>query len=218
MSDITILALIAGGVVLLLGGLIVHRRRRSRAPEAAELPTFLYLAGHTPDGADVRPPVRAGTGSSTGAGVQARMPPRLTGAPGAGRMTGEIGWAPPADETVQLLPGRLEPVSGAAGQEIRFVRKPGVSRFTLGRSRGAAFDHVQLRAPSASRMHAYMEFEDGRWSVGSLSQTNAVVVNGAALAPDAVHRLADGDRLELGEAAFIFHQPGLRPEVPDEVA
>jgi hypothetical protein len=218
MSDITILALIACGVVLLLGGLIVHRRRRRRAQEVRELPTFLYLAGHTQGGADVRPPERSGTGSSPGAGVQAWMPPRLTGTQGPAKTTSEIGWAPPADETVQLLPGRLEPVSGAAGQEIRFVRKPGVSRFTLGRSRGAAFEHVQLRAPSVSRMHAFMEFEDGRWSVGSLSQTNAVVVNGAALAPDAVHRLADGDRLELGEAAFIFHQPGLRPEVPDEVA
>lgn len=217
MPDTTvILALIACALVCIAGAVVLRRRhRRAQAHEVGELPRFLYLAGHTPDDADARPPRRSLAG---GARDQGWPPARPAAGNGSAMSASDVGWAPAADETVQLLPGRLEPASGAAGQEIRFIRKPGVSRFTLGRSRGPAFEHVQLRAPSASRMHAYMEFEHGRWSVCGLSQTNAVVVNGAPLTAGASHRLADGDRIELGEAAFVFRQPGLLSEAPDDVA
>jgi hypothetical protein len=114
--------------------------------------------------------------------------------------------APDLEGTLQLLPGRLLPAGGerAGGQEIRFVRLPGRPRFTLGRAEGAAPSHIQLPAPTASRMHAYMEFEKDHWMIGNLSATNPVLVNGEPLDREVAVRLEDGDRLELGELAFIF--------------
>lgn len=210
-----IFAVIACALVCVAGALVLRKRRlRAQAKDMGDLPRFLYLAGHSPDDADAQSPRRSIAGPRDQGWTAAR---RVAGN-GSTSSVSDVGWAAAADETVQLLPGRLEPASGGAAQEIRFIRKPGVSRFTFGRSRGPAFQHVQLRAPSASRMHAYMEFEDGRWSVGGLSRTNEVVVNGAPLTAGASHRLADGDRIELGEAAFVFRQPGLLSEAPDDVA
>jgi hypothetical protein len=109
--------------------------------------------------------------------------------------------------TLQLWPGRLEPADGGGDQEIRFIRTPGANRFTFGRSAGPAHTHIQLLAPTASRMHAYMIVENGRWRIGNMSSTNAVRVNGDALATgDADRWLEDGDRIELGEVSFIFRE------------
>lgn len=110
------------------------------------------------------------------------------------------------DNTLQLLPGRLEPVDHRTHQEIRFVRVPGENRFTLGRNAAQSHSHIQLRAATASRMHAYMLFDDGRWQVGNMSDTNAVVVNGAPLNGGAPTELKDGDRLEFGELSFVFRE------------
>ena len=109
------------------------------------------------------------------------------------------------DATLQLLPGRLEPVEPGTEQEIRFVRVSGVKRFTLGRNSGPVHSHIQLRAATASRMHAYMLFEEGRWQLGNMSQTNAVIVNGSALNGEP-HALVDGDRIEFGELTFVFRE------------
>lgn len=111
------------------------------------------------------------------------------------------------DGVVQLLPGRLVPTDASVGQEIRFVKTPGVNRFTFGRSPGPAHTHVRLLAPTASRMHAYMVFENGRWRIGNMSETNQVLVNGAPLRTGEAERwLDDGDRIELGEVGFIFRE------------
>ncbi|HEX2168655.1 MAG TPA: FHA domain-containing protein [Longimicrobiales bacterium] len=107
--------------------------------------------------------------------------------------------------TLQLLPGRLEPLERGMDQEIRFVRIPGVNRFTLGRNAGPEHSHIQLRARTASRMHAYMVYEDSRWLLGNMSQTNAVVLNGSPLNGDP-HRLQEGDRIEFGELTFVFRE------------
>lgn len=116
--------------------------------------------------------------------------------------------APIPDGTLQLLPGRLE-VLGEDGEqgEVRFVRVPGEEpEVTFGRSEGPPHRHVQLRAPTVSRMHALMRFEDGRWSVSNLSRTNPVVINGGDMADDETERpLEDGDRIEMGEVGFVFH-------------
>lgn len=109
--------------------------------------------------------------------------------------------------TLQLWPGRLEPADGGGDHEIRFIRTPGANRFTFGRSAGPAHTHIQLLAATASRMHAYMIVENGRWRIGNMSSTNAVRVNGDALATgDADRWLEDGDRIELGEVSFIFRE------------
>lgn len=134
----------------------------------------------------------------------------------------------PADGTLQFLPGRLEVIAGRdAGQEIRFVRTPGPdgTRVTFGRAEGAPYRHVQLREPTVSRAHARMTLENGagadsgkgnggpgglRWHLENLSATNPVVVNGRPLGTnggaDASVALGEGDRIEMGEVIFRFHE------------
>jgi hypothetical protein len=131
----------------------------------------------------------------------------------------------PADGTLQFLPGRLEVVAGRdSGQEIRFVRTPGPdgTRVTFGRADGAPYRHVQLREPTVSRTHARMTLETvnsngpeaptntPRWRLENLSATNPVVVNGTPLASDESELrsvvLDDGDRIEMGEVVFRFHE------------
>lgn len=133
-----------------------------------------------------------------------------------------------ADGTLQFLPGRLEIAAGHdAGQEIRFVRTPGPDGtcITFGRAEGAPYRHVQLREPTVSRVHARMLLEAGspngslrgsttpnasRWRLENLSSTNPVVVNGRALDSNgnvaSSVMLSEGDRIEMGEVAFIFHE------------
>ena len=135
----------------------------------------------------------------------------------------------PADGTLQFLPGRLEVAAGRdAGQEIRFVRTggPDGTCITFGRAEGAPYRHVQLREPTVSRSHARMSLEPSvptigssaagasaggaapRWRIENLSTTNPVVVNGRALDAAPGQRssviLSDGDRIEMGEVAFVF--------------
>ena len=129
----------------------------------------------------------------------------------------------PADGTLQFLPGRLEVIAGQdSGQEIRFVRTPGPdgTDVTFGRAEGAAYRHVQLREPTVSRLHARMVLEIAgsvpgqpsvpRWRLENLSSTNPVVVNGRALPADATADCAvyldEGDRIEMGEVVFRFHE------------
>lgn len=128
------------------------------------------------------------------------------GVPASEAGTSEADGAENPDVTLQLLPGRLEPVGRGKDHEIRFVRLPGLNRFTFGRSAGPAHSHIQLRAETASRMHAFMEFESGRWQLGNMSRTNAVVVNGSPLNGEGPHQLNDGDRIEFGELTYIFRE------------
>ena len=114
----------------------------------------------------------------------------------------------PSDEPVQLLPGRLEVLSGdARHREIRFVRVPGrPAELILGREPGDSPQHVALRSTTVSRQHARFSFLDGRWTVMNLSRTNPIVINGTELSSsDASYVLRDGDRLELGEVVLCFH-------------
>jgi hypothetical protein len=130
-----------------------------------------------------------------------------------------------ADGTLQFLPGRMTIAAGQdAGHEIRFVRTAGPdgTRITFGRAEGAPYRHVQLREPTVSRAHARMSLDvsvggtprtmpgnTGRWTLENLSSTNPVVVNGKALGSDGTAGasviLSDGDRIEMGEVAFVFH-------------
>lgn len=152
-------------------------------------------------------------------------------APGAAVDGASVRYWRPADGTLQFLPGRLEVISGRdAGHEIRFVRTPGPdgTQVTFGRADGAPYRHVQLREPTVSRAHARMILESGgaqgmvrgaatpgggsgaRWRLENLSATNPVVVNGRALGTDggasASVTLSEGDRIEMGEVVFRFHE------------
>ena len=131
----------------------------------------------------------------------------------------------PADGTLQFLPGRLEIAAGRdAGQEIRFVRTggPDGTCITFGRADGPPYRHVQLREPTVSRAHARMVLEQSgsgsrdanqsqaRWRLENLSSTNPVVINGRSLDANggsmASIMLSEGDRIEMGEVAFVFRE------------
>jgi len=114
----------------------------------------------------------------------------------------------PADEPVQLLPGRLEVLAGDPNhREIRFVRVPGrPAELILGREPGDSPQYGTLHSTTVSRRHARFAFDHGQWTVMNLSRTNPTVVNGVELsANDTGHDLRDGDRLELGEVVLRFH-------------
>jgi hypothetical protein len=114
----------------------------------------------------------------------------------------------PAEEPVQLLPGRLEVLAGEPQQhEIRFVRIPGEPmQLIVGRDAGPSAQYVALKSSTVSRRHARFAFANGAWSVANLSKTNPVVVNDEQLSnTDGQRTLVDGDRLELGEVVLLFH-------------
>ncbi len=114
----------------------------------------------------------------------------------------------PIEEPVQLLPGRLEVVSGDSHhREIRFVRVPGrPTELILGREPGDSVQHVTLHSRTVSRQHARLAYDQGEWVVENLSHTNPVVLNDEELSSRDGHRhLTDGDRLELGEVTLRFH-------------
>lgn len=113
----------------------------------------------------------------------------------------------PRNEDVQVLPGRLQVLSGdGAGNDLRLFSRVGEKpRIVVGRDAGPAHRYITLRSPTVSRRHARMEFIDGQWTITNLSQTNPVLVNDRALTePSAVRTLANGDRIELGEVALRF--------------
>jgi hypothetical protein len=119
-------------------------------------------------------------------------------------------FAIPDEGTLQFLPGRLEVVSGPdRGREVRFVRSGAGDRMevTFGRSEGPAYRHVQLMARTVSRQHAAMVLTDGHWALKNLSATNPVLLNGRALeAGEVAPLLVEGDRIEMGEVVFVFHE------------
>jgi hypothetical protein len=113
----------------------------------------------------------------------------------------------PSDEALQLLPGRLEVLSGLALQrEIRFVRVPGERpEVILGRDPSSSPQHVSLPSSTVSRQHARLDFSGGRWRLTNLSRTNPVVVNDEMLSNVQGYRaLVDGDRIELGDVVLRF--------------
>lgn len=113
----------------------------------------------------------------------------------------------PSDDPVQILPGRLEVVSGEPRhREIRFVRVPGEpAQLIVGREPGRSPQHVTLQSSTVSRQHARFAFNNGRWAIANLSQTNPVVVNDEHLLDSAGERpLADGDKIELGEVVLRY--------------
>jgi hypothetical protein len=113
----------------------------------------------------------------------------------------------PGEEPIQILPGRLEVISGeSTHREIRFVRSPGEpAELILGRDPGKSPQSVALDSETVSRQHARFAYANGRWAVANLSRTNPVVVNDERLGDGTSERpLVDGDRVELGEVVLRF--------------
>lgn len=112
-----------------------------------------------------------------------------------------------ADGTVQILPGRLVMRQGPeVGREYRFLRvgSQPIPEVTLGRASGSPYLHIQLPAPTVSRLHARMRYEGGGWKIINLSLTNPVQVNGRELPAEAPVPLVDGDHIVLGEVELIY--------------
>jgi hypothetical protein len=113
----------------------------------------------------------------------------------------------PTDEALQLLPARLEVVSGMTPhQVIRFVRIPGKpAEMILGRETASSPQQVTLTSSTVSRRHARVIFAEGQWLVSNLSRTNPVVVNDQAINEfEGARQLLDGDRIELGDVVLRF--------------
>ncbi|MGI9627590.1 MAG: FHA domain-containing protein [Longimicrobiales bacterium] len=133
------------------------------------------------------------------------IPARFELGPIDGDLPQENGYG---DPTLQLLPGRLEITSGMSGNSVRFVKQPGVKQeITLGRSRGKPGGHVHVPSPTVSRLHVCMKYANGGWAIENLSETNPVSINGQqAAGRGAECALSDGDRIEMGEVAFVFRK------------
>ena len=113
-----------------------------------------------------------------------------------------------AEGTLTILPGRFLVEEGENDVELRIVKTTPGDReeTTIGRDPGPTYRHIQLRAPSVSARHAKLVAEDGRFSLLNYSRTNPARVNGEALSENASRRLADGDRIEIGEVAMTYRR------------
>lgn len=156
-----------------------------------------------------------------------RKPPRDASVPRDGAVvapepTPETGRPPETSEavsvdsgpmsrlTLQLLPGRLQPVDPEVmRQEVRFLKERGRHVVVvLGWAEGDPPGHVTLDHPSVEPEHARMTFTEGRWSIESLSNRNPVKVNGMPVPFEARPRLLKGDdRVRLGDVEFRFRWP-----------
>lgn len=207
------LALVMAGVLLIvLARLIVYRKRRAAGDEDLEPPPIPLIAAPTPAPPGQPQPEWPSPTADEHRDAERAVPQHATVAAvdewGEEVQAGPVRFRRPPEGTLQLLPGRLEIVSGKeAVDEIRFVKVPGKDPIvTFGRSAGEPHTHIELQSPTVSRKHAVMRFHKGAWYIGNLSRTNPVVVRGKLLpVRDAPVRLEDGDHVEMGEVTFRFH-------------
>jgi len=118
-------------------------------------------------------------------------------------------FAPPPG-TLKILPGRFEVVaSDDTVKEIRFYRVKGQStpEVTFGRAAGAPFTHVQLKPMTVSSRQAKLTFINNQWILTNFAaeSSNPTRVNGIELPVEGQAALKEGDRIEMGEVAFLFH-------------
>jgi hypothetical protein len=187
--------------------------RRARGPEPRELPPLIFTGSRSWQAEpfpDVTPdidfaPRRPEPTPPVIAEVAAPIEVDRTDSAPAGTET--VHFRRPSDDAVQLLPGRLQVLSGLTmPREIRFVRIPGERpQLIIGREPGASPPHVALPSSTVSRQHARLDFSGGRWGLTNLSRTNPVVLNDETLSSaDGERPLADGDRIELGDVVLRF--------------
>jgi hypothetical protein len=195
--------------------------RRAREPETRELPPLIFSgarSGPVESFHEIRSDTAIETAELVREPASSFAPPVATAIDLPGpvevdpRDSAPIGvetvhFRRPSDQAVQILPGRLEVLSGLSiPREIRFVRIPGQRpQLILGREPGSSPPHVALPSSTVSRQHARLDFSGGRWGLTNLSRTNPVVVNDETLSStDGERALADGDRIELGDVVLRF--------------
>jgi pSer/pThr/pTyr-binding forkhead associated (FHA) protein len=195
-----ILTIVAVLVVAACIAVPIFMIRRARGPEPRELPPLIFSGTRSwqAEPFDSAPFVRDVT-----------QPDEVDPEDSAPASTETVHFRRPSDQALQLLPGRLQVLSGlAAPREIRFVRIPGERpQLILGREPGSSPPHVTLPSSTVSRQHARLDFSGGRWGLTNLSRTNPVVLNDETLSSaDGERALADGDRIELGDVVLRFSE------------
>ena len=118
-------------------------------------------------------------------------------------------FAPPPG-TLKLLPGRFEVASGdETVKEIRFYRVQGQTtpEMTFGRVAGAAYTHIQLKPMTVSSRQARITYINGQWILTNFAPatSNPTKFNGQELPVEGQTVLKEGDRVEMGEVALVFH-------------
>jgi cbb3-type cytochrome oxidase subunit 3 len=116
--------------------------------------------------------------------------------------------AAPPEGTLKLLPGRLEIISGYDKQkDIRFYKLPQQeeTETTFGRSAGPHYSHIQFKSLTVSPKQAKFLWANGKYQIINYSTTNPTIVNDKALAKDQLMTLEAGNKIEMGEVVFIFH-------------
>ncbi len=104
--------------------------------------------------------------------------------------------APPAGATMIAAFGRLVRLDEGAGAAAEI----GVEHLaTIGRTRQ---NHIQIDAPSVSRKHAQIALTDKGYVLRDLGSENGTFVNGERVVEQP---LKDGDHLQFGSVAFLFH-------------
>ena len=188
----------------------IYMVRRARGPEPRELPPLIFSEGRGWQSEPLETihqelaPIRQ---ELVGVSPVQVTPVDVDAGDTAPAGTETVHFRRPSDQAVQLLPGRLQVLSGLAmPREIRFVRIPGERpQLILGREPGTSPPHVALPSSTVSRQHARLDFSGGRWGLTNLSRTNPVVLNDETLSSaDGERPLADGDRIELGDVVLRF--------------
>jgi hypothetical protein len=193
-----ILPIVAVLVVAACIAVPIYMIRHARGPEPRELPPLIFSGTRSwqAEHFDAAPTDRDGA-----------QPDEVDSEGSVPAGTETVHFRRPSDQALQLLPGRLQVLSGlAAPREIRFVRIPGERpQLILGREPGSSPPHVALPSSTVSRKHARLDFSGGRWGLTNLSRTNPVVVNDETLSSaDGERALTDGDRIELGDVVLRF--------------
>ncbi len=113
----------------------------------------------------------------------------------------------PPPGTYRVLPGYFEVVGDPAVRQVRLFQAPGekTTEITFGREEGPSYFHVQLKPLTVSVRHAKVVVRNGSCTLINLSLTNPTRVNGVELAVEEACLLADGDSIEMGEVALVYH-------------
>jgi hypothetical protein len=199
-----IFPIVAVLVVAACIAVLIYMIRRARGPEPRELPPLIFSGAR---GWQAEPLERVAPELRDVARVYDATPVDVDSDDATPAGTETVHFRRPSDQAVQLLPGRLQVLSGLTmPREIRFVRIPGERpQLILGREPGSSPPHVALPSSTVSRQHARLDFSGGRWGLTNLSRTNPVVLNDETLSSaDGERALADGDRIELGDVVLRF--------------
>lgn len=117
--------------------------------------------------------------------------------------------AAPPPGTLKLLPGHLEVVGGDNTlKEIRFykLKNQEEPEITFGRGSGPIYTHVQLKSVTVSSKQAKLIYTNKKYVLINYATVNQTSVNGKVLPKDGSVTLEEGNKIEMGEVLFVFHE------------